>query len=307
MLRKVPMPTTKVFGLLEYFHHEMDAPARMNDGVIIRNPTHSEITTITNQLSGWPTVVRLPEIRKDSLLLESSWTLPITEALKDHHEQVDTAGRNFAQQAVSLLRLAHPGPVGMRIVCFPLSERPDCAHTVALVDRLPPFIRSGYPTEENRFYPTAELFDAQTRELFQKFWGKKDLMATPGIRSLNKVYTEDFPADGLADLVFGLEQVLLWKEEETSLLSYKMSLRGAWLVGDSFDERKEVFRILRKAYKIRSLVAHGRSDGYLHPDDLGMSYRVEDILRQCIRLWLSDATQFRSGMLDDRCLGLASE
>jgi len=92
-----------------------------------------------------------------------------------------------------------------------------------------------------------------------------------------------------------------------SYLSYKIAIRGAWSLGQTIVDRKELFTTLRKAYQIRSSVAHGESNGYLHPDDLLLSYRVEDILRQCIRLWLHDTTQFKSEVIDLRCLGALAE
>ena len=62
-------------------------------------------------------------------------------------------------------------------------------------------------------------------------------------------------------------------------LSYKLALRGAFLLGKGPRERKIIFSRLREAYKIRGRIVHGSSP----PPDIGevVDY-TEDYLRKSL-------------------------
>jgi hypothetical protein len=67
------------------------------------------------------------------------------------------------------------------------------------------------------------------------------------------------PADGLLDFVVALEALLLPYDQEVRLsdLSYRFRLHGAHFISDSCDERRSIFRTLRKLYEMRSRLVHG--------------------------------------------------
>jgi hypothetical protein len=69
-------------------------------------------------------------------------------------------------------------------------------------------------------------------------------------------------ADKSIDLGIALEALLLHDVKETKErgeLSFRMSLRGAWLAGADENERVEIQRTLKKVYVLRSNAVHGGS------------------------------------------------
>ena len=63
--------------------------------------------------------------------------------------------------------------------------------------------------------------------------------------------------DKILDLGIALEMMLLDDNRSNEQLSLSFRLRRSWLLGNSPDERKEVYRQLKRLYRYRSQVAHG--------------------------------------------------
>jgi hypothetical protein len=63
------------------------------------------------------------------------------------------------------------------------------------------------------------------------------------------------PTDRLIDATIGLENLLL--QGISDELSFRLALRGAWLLGDTQSTRQVEFAQLKKAYDARSRVVHG--------------------------------------------------
>tara|TARA_R110001606_G_C15344445_1_gene646937 strand:+ start:980 stop:1489 length:510 start_codon:yes stop_codon:yes gene_type:complete len=62
------------------------------------------------------------------------------------------------------------------------------------------------------------------------------------------------------DLGIALEMILLNSDhkgdELPGQLHNQFRLRGAWLIGDTFEERSKIFKLLRDVYTMRSQMAH---------------------------------------------------
>jgi hypothetical protein len=63
-------------------------------------------------------------------------------------------------------------------------------------------------------------------------------------------------ADRAIDLGIALESLLLHDIGDRGELSFRLSLRGAWLVGDSSKERLEIQKALKTLYDLRSRAVH---------------------------------------------------
>src|SRR5262249_15576643 len=63
-------------------------------------------------------------------------------------------------------------------------------------------------------------------------------------------------ADRAIDLGIALESLLLHDIDHHGELSFRLSLRGAWLIGSSSAERLEIQRSLKKLYELRSRAVH---------------------------------------------------
>src|SRR5262249_10248372 len=101
-----------------------------------------------------------------------------------------------------------------------------------------------------------------------------------------------------------LEQILQPADSERSYLAFKMAIRAAWMLGSSPENRKQVFEACKKAYGIRSNVAHGRSSGMLLDDELEDLYLIEDYLRLLVRMYLDKPDSFTEANLNSLCLGV---
>ncbi len=85
--------------------------------------------------------------------------------------------------------------------------------------------------------------------------------------------------DRLIDAVVGLESLLLQGIKQE--LRFQFSLRGAWLLGRSSQERLEWMDKLKRVYGARSEVVHGDARGHTKLDDATVAISV-DALRQIL-------------------------
>jgi hypothetical protein len=100
----------------------------------------------------------------------------------------------------------------------------------------------------------------------------------------NYAYERDRIADKIIDYAISFE-ALFSKTGEKDSLVHKLATRSARLLKQNFDERKEVFRKIKKFYAIRSKFVHGAGD--TRKNDYADLEYVEGYLRTSIRIYLS--------------------
>ncbi len=208
------------------------------EGAVLRNLLHAELSTLNQMLPhdrqfGFG----IGELPKDVICFEASLQLPESPTLQQHQGNVGELGGRCVDRAVSLIRLAQAGPIGARLVIRPLSEQIPSAYTLVQTSYIPAVHREHYP---GRYVMSAATLET-IKKLFAAHWSR-DLTETPGLRWFNKAYVEINDDDRLAHLVFGLEQLLLRGETERSYFSFKMALRGAWLLSPPDESRSADFR-----------------------------------------------------------------
>ncbi|MBV6753683.1 hypothetical protein KV580_25535 [Pseudomonas chlororaphis] len=76
------------------------------------------------------------------------------------------------------------------------------------------------------------------------------------IHRLNEAVRHDNLVDRAIDLGVAMESLLLVGLGDTAQLSLTLRLRGAWLLGRNFAERKVIYSLLRDLYNCRSSSAH---------------------------------------------------
>lgn len=64
--------------------------------------------------------------------------------------------------------------------------------------------------------------------------------------------------DKLIDLTISLESLLSTTSDKTEM-NFKIATRGAWLLGDGFEKRKDWYNKLKEIYDFRSKIVHGKS------------------------------------------------
>lgn len=92
--------------------------------------------------------------------------------------------------------------------------------------------------------------------------------------------------DQLIDYMIGLEALYL--PDGNHELSFRLSLRVAFLLNSDSKDRKEEYLFLRQLYKSRSKIVHGNPFSTEHNDIL----RIEELLRKSLKLWISDPDNF---------------
>lgn len=278
------------------------------NGVVLRNLMGEELSVLNQMLAGERTFgFGLGELLAEMVCLEASLPGPVVgtaeeEDLPDHWRYVGETEGGLVEKGITLFRLAQPGPIGARFVIAPLSQNVPSAYTLAQIAIIPAIQRKRYPETYRLSTETLQ----KIRAIFWKYW-TKDLTKTPGLRWLNKAYSELNDDDRLAHLVFGLEQLLLKGEKERSYFSFKMALRGAWLLAPGNESRMEKFEILRKAYDLRSKVAHGSLARSLSDKELELTAELEETLRQLVIMYLESPRQFDVEELNRLTLGVATE
>jgi len=99
--------------------------------------------------------------------------------------------------------------------------------------------------------------------------------------------------DKLLDFMIGLESLYL--PDGNDELTFRLSLRVAFVINHHMAERKSLFTFLRKMYGVRSKIAHGKKHE-LSKEDLS---KTEQILRQSLKIYLDNPEAFTRGVLDN--------
>ena len=76
------------------------------------------------------------------------------------------------------------------------------------------------------------------------------------IKRFEYAYARLLPEDKLLDFMVAFEAIFL-KGDEQQELSYRLSLRTAYLLAENAGERKSIFDFIHRAYKARSEIVHG--------------------------------------------------
>jgi hypothetical protein len=109
------------------------------------------------------------------------------------------------------------------------------------------------------------------------------------LRRFDMAVERDSSEDSLLDILIALEAIILHESgnpEDRGELSFRLSVRLAYLVGASPDDRMKIFETTRKAYRLRSKIVHG--GGLSDDTDLPTIATVEDYCRQSLRKMIVD-------------------
>ena len=88
----------------------------------------------------------------------------------------------------------------------------------------------------------------------------------------------------LVELRIALESALLAGDSgNVSEMQFRIATRGAWLLGETYDERNADFDTLRKAYGLASSVLHARNlKRKNRAEDASTVMRAQDLCREAI-------------------------
>lgn len=147
----------------------------------------------------------------------------------------------------------------------------------SITDNLAPMMSEGERSVWRVIYVGGDehkyKLDEQEVEDFKVFWRKykgRKINSYPSLKiainRFNSAYESSYDYESsyerenfenrFLDCIIGIEALYL-HGGEVSELKYKIALRAAFVLGNSVEERSEIFRRLRYAYDIRSKIVHG--------------------------------------------------
>jgi hypothetical protein len=115
---------------------------------------------------------------------------------------------------------------------------------------------------------------------------EKDSRFGVAIRRLTSGIERKNLEDRLIDYMIGLETLYL--PDGTDELSFRLSLRVAFLLSTVPEERKCTFIFLRDMYKIRSNIVHGKNYELSFENVIS----IEELLRKSLKLWIINKKNF---------------
>lgn len=99
--------------------------------------------------------------------------------------------------------------------------------------------------------------------------------------------------DKVMDFMIGLEALYL--PNINTELSYRISLRVACRLHTTPTDRKDCFNFIKEMYSCRSKIVHGNANSFSEEK----VDRLEEILRESIKLWFQNKDLFRTDDLDE--------
>ena len=241
-------------------------PVELANGVTIRELTRGEREDLARMIGSMLVV----EHGLVGASFAMSWWQPVPNALPDPRR---TSDDDF-DTVVTALRLLKPGAVWYNVRgSWPghpaFGSHP--ASGVAIWGPNPGVRGASYELLEQDVQPLSDLLGS----LVDVAQHKRLPLA---LRRFNMAYERTRPDDKLIDYWVALEALFL--PDISQELSFRASLRIAYYVAGTPDEREEVFRKMRLSYDTRSGVVHGQR---LKADVSEVASDTEEILRRALR------------------------
>jgi len=198
-------------------------------------------------------------------LVYSTWDVDKTFTESDGHSREVSIARRRVQDVCTALRLFKRGTLYFtRFHVEPETWLPFPTGHVEPGKLFPPSMKTEYElseTEVTSFKAFWKQYSERVDERRTKSSNKDPIDGA--IHRFNLSHDRADPLDDfneyedkLIDSVIGLEALL---SDGTQEISYKLSARGAWLLGKSASDRRRIFGDLRAIYNVRSKMAHGSS------------------------------------------------
>ncbi len=144
--------------------------------------------------------------------------------------------------------------------------------------------------EYNHFFSTISLSKKEITELVE-FWKRtgnlrKDLHIA--LRRFGDAITRENPDDKMIDLMISAEALFLPESDE---LTYKLAMRTAYMLERTKQKRREVYNLMKDAYKVRSKIVHGskpilplkdRTSGQRY-NMKGFTIQIEELMRRAFK------------------------
>ena len=194
------------------------------------------------------------------------------------------------KKAVTIFRLFKKETIGYNLIVQPLSEVQEYGQTTRFLlhqrlwtsEKKPEI----YTLEKSEIQPFISFFKDLHKIQFSKF----DL----AIEYFNKSYIEPYtPRDSFLDLMITLENLFLKGTHQE--LSYKLSMRMAYVLGEGQKDRIDIFNFIKDAYNLRSKIVHGEKSDKLNNQKL---LELRKLTRKSIIYFLENKDNWNGKKLD---------
>lgn len=272
-----------ILGVLEGIRWHRD-PLELTDSYQLRPPSSKERFFLedlvrSNQKSG--RFLDLEPFDRDSCLLEAVLPVGAVVDAPQAAQNLPSLIQDQLAHPLTLLRLFKAGLVGIRSVLLRLPGSQD-RFVIRETPHLRPAVR-----EFGRGNYELEVGEAEQLQAWMKLNWHYGLANQPEVRWFNKVYQEPDTSDQVHSLVMAIEYILFRDDPDRANLRYKFPMRGAWLLGDDYAARRDIFRDLRRVFDLRGTILHGTKTGAFDRGEQLLLERSEEYLRRLIALTLS--------------------
>ena len=128
---------------------------------------------------------------------------------------------------------------------------------------------------------------AELKVIFTYLINEKDSRFIVAQRRLSLGIERKELEDRLIDYMIGLEALYL--PDGNQELSFRLSLRLAFLLYSEPAERKKTYYFVREMYNTRSDIVHGSKQHDLNVDEIS---KLEELLRRSLKLWIYEKRSF---------------
>lgn len=138
---------------------------------------------------------------------------------------------------------------------------------------------------------SSEIVELKT--IFKKIHKSSDAVFNIASNRLGFGLERRFDEDRLLDFMIGLESLYLPDGNEE--LTFRLSLRIAFILNKKSDDIKDTFRFIKKMYRLRSKIVHGKKYELIK-DDIK---RLEEILRKSLKICMFNPLKFSLDKYDN--------
>ena len=128
----------------------------------------------------------------------------------------------------------------------------------------------------------------ELKAIFKFLIHEKDSRFTVAQRRLSLGIERKELEDRLIDYMIGLEALYL--PDGNQELSFRLSLRVAFLLCSDLTKRKEMYKFIKGMYDTRSNIVHGTK--HKHELNVDKVSKLEELLRRSLKLWICDKSNF---------------
>jgi len=205
-----------------------------------------------------------------------------------------TEAEEKIEKVITIFRLFKDERIGFNLIIQPLSEEQKYGHTV----RFRPHLRLWTSEKIPEIY-TVERSEIQSFiSFFKDFYKISFTEFNLTIEYFNKSYIEPYtPRDSFLDLMIALENLFL--KETHQELSYKLSMRMAYILGVDKKDRINIFNFIKDAYNLRSKIVHGEKSDKLDNQKL---FELRKLAGKSIIYFLKNKNHWDSVKLDSLIL-----